>query len=135
MTSSLLLLLVLASSWSQQDLKCLASVVHHEARGEPLAGQVQVAKVVINRASSKHYPSTVCEVSFQKDQFTDLKEVKYTLKDYIVAAGVYSGRLKAKFPRAMYYHTVDVKPYWSDWDKIKQVGIINHHVFYRLKDA
>jgi spore germination cell wall hydrolase CwlJ-like protein len=30
---------------------CLASVVYHEARGEPLVGQVAVAHVVLNRAA------------------------------------------------------------------------------------
>ncbi|MFX8274241.1 hypothetical protein ABTL44_19665, partial [Acinetobacter baumannii] len=34
------------------DLRCLAEAVYFEAKGEPLAGQLAVAQVILNRAQS-----------------------------------------------------------------------------------
>tara|TARA_R110002096_G_scaffold378997_1_gene573034 strand:+ start:648 stop:1028 length:381 start_codon:yes stop_codon:yes gene_type:complete len=51
-------------------LVCLASAIYHEARGEPLLGQMAVAEVIINRVDNWRWKNTVCEVVTQKDQFT-----------------------------------------------------------------
>ena len=53
---------------AEQD--CLASAVYFEARGEPLEGQLAVAEVVLNRARSGRYPSTICAVVRQPAQFS-----------------------------------------------------------------
>src|SRR5258708_36626295 len=45
--------------------KCLAEAVYFEARGEAVRGQIAVAQVVMNRAFSGFYPSTVCGVVYQ----------------------------------------------------------------------
>src|SRR5258707_1489021 len=45
--------------------KCLAEAVYFEARGEAVRGQIAVAQVVMNRAFSGFYPSTVCGVGYQ----------------------------------------------------------------------
>ncbi len=45
---------------------CMALALYHEARGEPLTGQVGVALAVLNRAASPVYPSTICDVVFQQ---------------------------------------------------------------------
>ena len=45
--------------------KCLAEAVYFEARGEAVRGQIAVAQVVLNRAFSGFYPSTVCAVVYQ----------------------------------------------------------------------
>jgi N-acetylmuramoyl-L-alanine amidase len=39
-----------------EGLACLALAVYFEARGEPVAGQLAVAQVVINRARSDQVP-------------------------------------------------------------------------------
>jgi len=46
----------------ESEKTCLAKVIYHETRGEPLSGQKGVAKVVLNRKSDKHFPKTVCGV-------------------------------------------------------------------------
>ena len=43
--------------------QCLAAGIYHEARGEPLAGEVAVAEVILNRVDSRNYPNTVCGVT------------------------------------------------------------------------
>lgn len=47
---------------------CVASVVYHEARGEPLEGQVAVAQVLMNRATS--LKSTPCKEAMREAQFS-----------------------------------------------------------------
>lgn len=53
---------------SERDL--LARLVRAEAQGEPYAGKVAVATVVLNRVASKDFPNTITEVINQPRQFT-----------------------------------------------------------------
>lgn len=50
---------------SPEDMDLFARLVHAEAVGEPFAGQVAVAAVVLNRVSDPRYPDTVREVILQ----------------------------------------------------------------------
>ena len=52
-----------------EHLRCLASAVYFEAQGEPLAGQLAVAQVILNRMKSGRYPGSVCGVITQPHQF------------------------------------------------------------------
>ncbi|WP_299717249.1 cell wall hydrolase, partial [Tardiphaga sp.] len=45
--------------------KCLTEAIYFEARGEAVRGQMAVAQVVMNRAFSGYYPTTVCGVVYQ----------------------------------------------------------------------
>ena len=49
----------------ETTLLCLALNMYFEARSEPIAGQIAVAEVTLNRVASPHYPNTVCEVVLQ----------------------------------------------------------------------
>lgn len=46
----------------ESEKTCLAKVIYHETRGEPLSGKKGVAKVVLNRKSDKHFPKSICNV-------------------------------------------------------------------------
>jgi spore germination cell wall hydrolase CwlJ-like protein len=48
-----------------EALLCLALTIYHEARGEPLDGQIAVAQVVMNRVRDPRYPDDVCSVVHQ----------------------------------------------------------------------
>ena len=52
------------------EMRCLAGAVYFESRGEPLAGQLAVAQVVINRTESSQFPSSYCAVVYQRAQFS-----------------------------------------------------------------
>src|SRR5690606_10560935 len=52
------------------DLRCLAQALYFESRGEPLTGQLAVARVVINRSASDLYPGDYCSVVTQRAQFS-----------------------------------------------------------------
>ena len=49
---------------------CLALAIYWEARNQPTIGQLAVAQVVVNRVESKRWPSTICDVVWQKKQFS-----------------------------------------------------------------
>ena len=53
-----------------RELNCLANAVYFESKGEPLAGQLAVAKVVMNRTTSGRFASTICGVVKQPSQFS-----------------------------------------------------------------
>ena len=53
-----------------RELFCLAQNVYFEARGEETVGQLAVAMVTMNRVYSNRFPNTVCNVVWQKRQFS-----------------------------------------------------------------
>ncbi|MCA1056640.1 cell wall hydrolase [Rossellomorea aquimaris] len=50
---------------SVKDRELLARLVHAEAKGEPYAGKVAVATVVLNRVDSNDFPDTLKDVIYQ----------------------------------------------------------------------
>ncbi|NWP61348.1 cell wall hydrolase, partial [Escherichia coli] len=48
------------------ELNCLAVSVYYEAKSEPLAGQLAVADVILNRTESGRFPRSVCGVVTQR---------------------------------------------------------------------
>ncbi|WP_413028727.1 cell wall hydrolase [Priestia aryabhattai] len=59
-----------AMSVSAEDKALMARLVQAEASGEPYAGKVAVATVILNRVQSPDFPNTVREVIYQSGQFT-----------------------------------------------------------------
>ena len=111
---------------NKKELECLATNIYHEARGEPLKGQVAVALVTLNRVADPRYPKTICKVVFQKNQFswTNVStKIVYDLEslDAAIKAVNYKGVFEAT-----HYHATHVNPNW----KLKQVAKIGNHVFY-----
>jgi hypothetical protein len=127
---------------------CLTQAIYHEARGETEAGQWAVANVIINRAMSKKFPTTICGVVFQnaengryKCQFTFACDGR---SDFGTEKGAWNRAVKMaqvafhEFQHgdrpgvvpnsALYYHTTAVSPSWSN--QFKRVASIGSHVFY-----
>src|SRR3954464_11035076 len=68
-----------AAADGEQD--CLAKAVYFESRGEPIEGQLAVAEVVMNRAASGRYPTSLCEVITQKAQFSFIRNGRFPTPD------------------------------------------------------
>jgi len=133
---------------SKQEQLCLAQAIYHEARGESEAGQWAVANVIINRAMSGKYPSTLCGVIFQnadqglyKCQFTfacdgrsdNGTERRAWNRSVKLAQAAYAEYAQGERPgvlpsSALFYHTTAVSPNWST--KFQQVATIGSHIFY-----
>jgi hypothetical protein len=124
--------------------KCLAEAVYFEARGEEVLGQVAVAQVVLNRAFSGKYPSTVCGVVYQNShrhlacQFTFacdgirdvVREPDMWERAKKIAAEMLDGKLwLPEVGKATHYHATYVHPGWvSEMKKMHRLGV---HIFYR----
>jgi len=132
-------------------LVCLALNVYHEARDQPLIGQVAVAQVVMNRVRDDRYPDTPCDVVMQGPTYTwaehypvrhrcqfswycDGKSDNTTDqgaydKALMIAHGVYYGNLDDFVEGATHYHAIYVLPEWAESKtRIVQIG---EHIFYR----
>lgn len=120
-----------------KQAKCLADNLHHEARGESLAGIRAVANVVLNRVKGKRWPDTICKVVYQAKQFSWANNymdrnpsfVAYTANVQRVVARVMAGRLRDNTRRSTHYHTIAVYPSWAP--RLELTEVIGFHVFYR----
>lgn len=126
-----------------QDLHCLALNIYHEARSEPLSGQVAVAQVTLNRVASNAFPHSVCEVVKQggqkrhrcqfswwcdgkSDQPTEQKAWRRSLE---LGRRVLSEQVTDPTKGALYYHANYVAPRWSrSFQRTAQIG---RHLFYK----
>jgi spore germination cell wall hydrolase CwlJ-like protein len=120
------------------DMKCLADAVYFEARGEPLAGQLAVARVVINRAASGIYPSDYCSVVTQRKQFSFVRNGRIPhpdehstewLRAKAIAQIAHQDLWQSEADDALYFHATYVHPGWAN-QKIK-LARIDTHIFYR----
>lgn len=133
---------------SNSEKLCLTQAIYHEARGESEAGQWAVANVIINRAMSHKFPTTLCGVVFQNAdrgfhncQFTFACDGR---SDFGTETGAWNRAAKMasvafnEFQQgdrpgvipnsALFYHTTSVSPNWSN--KFRRVAAIGAHVFY-----
>src|SRR3954447_2918340 len=75
-----------ANASLDEETNCLATAVYFESRGESAEGQLAVAHVVMNRASSGRYPSDWCGVVKQPAQFSFVRHGEFPYVDTASAA-------------------------------------------------
>ena len=119
------------------ELDCLATGVYFESKGEPLAGQLAVGKVIANRTQSGgRFPGTYCGVLFQRGQFSFvhghvLPSISHSNKQWqtaVAIATIVDEHLKeSPAGDALFFHARYVSPGWH----AKRVASIGNHVFYR----
>ena len=121
-----------------EQLQCLAGAVYFEARGEPLAGQLAVAQVIINRSQNPRFPSSYCGVVLQPSQFSFVRSGEMPRvrtgsaawqRAKAIARIAHEGLWESEAGDALYFHAKYVRPGWSQ-RKIAR-ATINRHVFYR----
>lgn len=120
-----------------RELECLATGIYFESKGEPLAGQLAVGKVIANRADSGgRFPGTYCGVLFQRGQFSfvhgrSLPSVPRSNKQWqtaVAVAKIVDQDLKeSPVGDALFFHARYVAPGWH----AKRVASIGNHIFYR----
>ena len=113
----------------QEQVKCMALNIYHEARGESTKGMLAVAYVTMNRVMSPKFPSTVCEVVFQPGQFswTMRSTYKKTIPEqfYALAERVIIGQVNDLTNGALFFHNTTIP--------VKQKRVkarIGNHIFY-----
>lgn len=115
---------------------CLAGAVYFESKGESLAGQLAVARVVLARTKSGRFPSTICGVVFQPSQFSFVRGGKMPRIDtgsthwknaVAISRIALDGSWKSEMEGALFFHARYVSPGW----RLKRMGTIDNHIFYR----
>lgn len=129
--------MVAPSEFSEQ-MQCLAGAVYFEARGEPLAGQLAVAQVVINRAEDRRFPASYCGVVYQRAQFSFVKNGRMPRirsnsgawnRAKSIAKIAHEGMWESEARDAVYFHAKYVRPSWSR--RKTRTAQIDSHIFYR----
>ena len=121
-----------------QQTNCLATAVYFEARGESLEGQLAVAHVVMNRASSGRYPPDWCSVVKQPAQFSFVRHGEFPQADTnseawkkaeaIAELAAYNV-VPSVGTDVLWYHADYVAPAWRHG--LQEVEQIGAHIFYR----
>lgn len=118
------------------DMRCLAGAVYFESKGESLEGQLAVARVVINRARSGRFASSLCGVVMQRGQFSFVRgnaipAVRTDSRDWREAVAIAQIALAdgwdSRAEGALFFHARRVSPGWGK----KQLASIDNHIFYR----
>ncbi|MBW4330734.1 cell wall hydrolase [Stakelama sp. CBK3Z-3] len=119
-----------------KELRCLATGVYFESKGESLAGQLAVADVILNRAQSQRFPDSVCSVLTQRSQFSFVRGGRLpkprvnsrAWRTAVAVAKIASADLwDSPVPDALFFHARYVSPSW----RLAKVGAVGNHVFYR----
>lgn len=131
---------------SATEVKCLATAIYFEARGEPEKGQIAVAQVVLNRLKNPAYPKTVCGVVYQNKDRRNQCQFSFAcdgIPDRITEPDVWDQSLalarrvlndeQAMFlpdvGASTHYHAVYVRPDWArTMHKMEKIG---GHIFYK----
>ena len=115
--------------------RCLAGAIYFEARGEPLAGQLAVAHVIVNRSKSGRFPSDICSVIKQRGQFSfvrggEIPTVR-NMTAYHTAAAIAKVAIDSAWDspadKALYFNSAGRSP----GGRLVRVAMIGNHVFYR----
>lgn len=125
--------------YGMQDAEheCLVKAIYFEARSESAEGQLAVAEVILNRASSGIYPATICGVVTQAAQFSFIRAGKFPVPDrnssawrqaLAVADVARKGLADAVPPNVLWYHATYVAPSWGR--RLTRVAQIGTHIFY-----
>lgn len=123
----------------ESEIACLTQTIYFESRGEPIAGQLAVGLVTINRTNSNLFPDTVCGVIRQvtpvcqyswycdgkSDVVPNNKEGKLARA---FAIGLLTSDVEDITGGALFFHADYVNPGWTNLEKTIEIGA---HVFYR----
>jgi spore germination cell wall hydrolase CwlJ-like protein len=121
---------------ADSEMQCLAGAIYFESKGEPLAGQLAVAEVIINRSQSGRYPRTLCGVVKQPSQFSFVRggripaaprDSAHWRKAVAIAHIAMKDLADSPAPKALSFHATRVSPNWN----MKRVARVGNHVFYR----
>ena len=113
------------------EFNCLVKNIYYEARGESAEGKKAVGIVTMNRVRSLNYPKTICEVVYQRKQFswTNKRMKKHKInedewqKSINAATAAYN---TVESFDATHYHNLTVSPRWG----LKKLIKIGNHRFY-----
>lgn len=115
----------------RQEVHCLAETIYHEARGEPIAGQLLVADTVLNRVRHPDFPDTVCAVVTQEHQFAHgLPILETDAWRWCIELAIMRmvGFVPPQSTEVLFFF--EPSKVWPDWaDHMKRVTKVGGHLF------
>ena len=129
-----------------REERCLAEAIYFESRSEPEEGQAAVAQVVLNRAQSGLYPTSICGVVYQNRHRRNACQFSFACEGKAlritepgpwatatrIARDVLDGKTYVSDVGAStHYHANYVKPRWAR--ALKKMDVIGSHIFYKLR--
>ena len=118
------------------EMHCLATAIWHEARGEPSIGQAGVAHVILTRVKSPHYPNIICDVVYQRIQFSDVDDARprYNTNEWLasirIAELTFFGDIGDPTGGATHFYAHDkVLPWWAKFMRV--TVILGGHTFLK----
>ena len=117
-----------SSNSNSSDLNLLSRLVYGEARGEPYAGQVAVAAVVLNRVKSSSFPNTISGVIYQSGAFDVVSDGQINLTPNSTAKKAAQDALNGWDPTygAIYYFNPNTATNKWIWSRPMTITIGNH---------
>ncbi|MCC6305408.1 MAG: cell wall hydrolase [Rhodobacteraceae bacterium] len=127
-----------------EEWRCLARAIYHEARGETVEGQFAVAEVILNRVDAPDFPDTICAVVFQGSSRARACQFSFACdgrpdtmhnpraRDIArkIARLMIDGAPRRLTQGATHFHNRRVRPRWARvFDFTVEIGA---HVFYRM---
>lgn len=113
--------------YSRRELELLAKIIHTEARGESMEGQMAVAEVVINRANHISYPNSIEKVIFQPNQFCGTKVAAWNHNPnescWEAAERVLNGERVFGRDDIVYFYAPKYSNGFSGFNFYKQIGV------------
>ena len=126
-----------ATTTADAQQECLAGAVYFESKGEPLDGQLAVARVIMNRAESGRFADTICGVVRQRGQFSFVRgggsfpaiaRDGANWRTAVAIARIAMGDMwTAPAKTALYFHARRVSPSW----RMTRLAAVGNHIFYR----
>ncbi len=119
-----------------REMQCLAGAIYFESRGEPLAGQLAVGRVIVDRSKSGRFPNSYCGVVYQRSQFSfvrggSMPSIRYGTKTWKNAVAIaqiaHESTWKSDVDGALFFHARYVNPRW----RLTRIAQVGNHVFYR----
>ena len=121
-----------STSISPADRDLLAHLIHAEADGEPFAGQVEVANVVLNRVDSTEFPNSIPGVINQSGQFQAVSDGAISeTPDATNYKAVDDAIENRHNDGSLYYYNPEISTSANcAWfSTLQTVTIIGHHIF------
>ena len=118
------------------ELACLAGAIYFESKGESLAGQLAVGRVIVARSKSGRFPASYCGVVYQRSQVSFVRGQSMPRLDKSgrawreaarIARIAHEGSWKSPVEGALYFHAARVSPGW----RLTRLARVDHHIFYR----
>lgn len=122
---------------TRNELLCLAQNIFFESGFEPMEGIEAVASVVFNRAESKYYPRTICDVVYQTKQFSWTADYskwsRVPPQKYVELAREFIHNretLQTTYKNLTHFHHVDISPRWERQSNMEYRATYGQHKFY-----